>query len=33
MEDLTLTHRTTAFQVLGKEKALTGFPPTLDYIF
>ena len=23
------SHQITAFQVLGKEKALTGFPPTL----
>ena len=27
------SHQITAFQVLGKEKALTGFPPTLVWFY
>ena len=27
------SHRITAFQVLGKEKALTGIPPTLVWVY
>lgn len=27
------SHQITAFQVLGKEKALTGIPPTLVWVY
>ena len=32
-KEMWASHQITAFQVLGKEKALTGFPPTLVWFY